>query len=305
MLPNFIVIGGQKAGSTWVAEVLSHHPDVYMYPTEIPFFEDPDYQQRTLDDLARRFEGVTGKRAVGMKRPNLLTRSECPARIARDVPDAKLLAMLRDPIERAVSSYFHLMRSGFLPIEPVNVGMQRVISGDYDETWPAGRERMIGYGFYHAGIMRYFEHVPRPQLLLMLYDRIRSDATGVFREMCRFLGIEELDRPVALEKRVMEGNYSIVRQRLARPMRHLHRRVTRDKLRNYERQGPIAAAARAVTYGIDRYVLAKLFPARRPVPSRAIQEQLIEMYRDDVNALSEFLGQDLSHWLRVREPSAS
>jgi hypothetical protein len=303
MHPNFIVIGGQKAGSTWVAEVLGHHPDVFMYPTEIPFFEDPDYSQSTLDDLAKFFDGAAGKQALGMKRPSLLTRPECPARIAHDLPGAKLIAMLRHPVERAVSSYFHLMRSGFLPIAPMEVGMRRVISGEYDRSWPAGRERMMGYGFYHAGIMRYLAHVPRPQLLIVLYDRIRSDAAGLFREMCRFLGVDELDQPAALDRRVMEGNYSIPRQRLVAPLRAMHRRVTPDKLRNYERKGPLAAAARVVTYGVDRYMLAGLFTSRRPTPSVEIQQQLIEIYRSDVVALGEFLGEDLSHWLRVREPA--
>lgn len=305
MLPNLIVIGGQKAGSTWVAEVLARHPDVYMYPTEIPFFEDPDYGQHSLADLETFFRRAGSQPVVGMKRPNLLTRTECPARIAHDLPGAKLIAMLRNPVERAVSSYFHLMRSGFLPIAPVDVGMQRVLSGAYDRDWPAGRERMIGYGFYHAGIMRYLEHVPREQLLIVLYDRIRQNAAVLFREMCRFLGVRELDQPAALERRVMEGNYSITRQRLAAPLRSLHRRVSPDKLRNYERKGPLAAAGRTVAQAIDHVILARLFPAKRPTPSVAIQQQLIDLYRDDVTALGQFLGEDLSHWLRVREPKPS
>jgi hypothetical protein len=231
MLPNFIVIGGQKAGSTWVAEVLAQHPEVFMYHTEIPFFEDPDYHASTLDDLATFFDAAGDKPAVGMKRPNLLTRPECPARIAHDLPDARLIAMLRNPVERAVSSYFHLMRSGLLPVAPLEVGLRRILSGAYDTSWPAGAERTKGWGFYYAGIQRYLEHVPREQMLFLLYDRIRTNAAGVFTEMCRFLGIRELDQPTFLERRVMEGNYSIARQQVLRPFLALHRHVTPDKLR--------------------------------------------------------------------------
>jgi hypothetical protein len=55
-------------------------------------------------------------------------------------------------------------------------------------------------------------------------------------------------------------------------------------------------------HGVDRFVLARLFPARRPTPSAALQQELIDLYRDDVLALGDFLGEDLSHWLQVREP---
>jgi len=305
MLPNFIVIGGQKAGSTWVAEVLAHHPDVFMYHTEIPFFEDPDYTRLTLRDLEKFFVHAGGKSAVGMKRPNLLTRAECPARIAHDLPGVKLIAMLRNPVERAVSSYFHLMRSGLLPIESMEVGMRRVLDGAYDASWPAGRERMMGYGFYHAGIQRYLQHVPRERMLIVLYDRVRSGASELFREMCRFLGVRELDQPAALEKRVMEGNYSIARQRIMAPLLTLHRRVTPDKLRTHERRGLLAAAARTAVHGVDRFVLSRLFAAKRPMPSVELQQRLIELYREDVTALGMFLGEDLSHWLLVKEPKPS
>lgn len=305
MLPNFIVIGGHKAGSTWVAEVLSHHPDVFMYHTEIPFFENPDYQQRDLDWLAQHFEAVDGQAAVGMKRPNLLGLPECPGHIREHFPQAKLIAMLRHPVDRAVSAYFHLMRSGLLPIMPLEEGMRHILDGDWDQAWPAAKINVLQYGFYHQHIMRYLDTFPREQLLVLLYHRIQHHADDVFAQMCRFLGVREIEQPAALTRRVMEGAYSIPRLRMLSMLRFVYRRISPDRMRTHQRRGPVAAVVRFGVRGIDQTILARVFAAKRPVPSLELQQRLIALYADDVEKLSSFLDEDLSAWLRPREPVKS
>lgn len=105
MLPNFLIIGAQKSATTFLLRCLREHPDVFVPSGEIPFFEDPDYSQGDIESFARLFARGCHKKAVGLKRPNYLHKPECPERIHRHIPSARLIVILRDPIERAISAY--------------------------------------------------------------------------------------------------------------------------------------------------------------------------------------------------------
>jgi len=105
MLPDYIIIGAHKSASTFVHKCLMEHPDIYMPKDEIPFFEIPDYESSSLSELEKYFKGRKEKR-FGIKRPSYIGKPEVPARISNDLPDAKLIAVLRDPVDRAVSSYY-------------------------------------------------------------------------------------------------------------------------------------------------------------------------------------------------------
>src|SRR3954453_11545774 len=108
-MPSFVVIGAQKSASTFLQTCLADHPDVFMPKGELAFFESPDYERATLTDLRRLFEGRLERR-LGFKRPNYLCKPEVPARLAKDLPDALLLSVLRKPLDRAISAYFHYIR---------------------------------------------------------------------------------------------------------------------------------------------------------------------------------------------------
>src|SRR5690348_3927297 len=112
--PNFLIIGAEKAGTTFLHQALRLHGDVFMPSDEIPFFEDPDYgAPGAWQEFSKLFEPGAGKRAIGLMRPNYLHKPECPARIHKHFPDAKLVVMLRDPVERAISAYNHNVLNRF------------------------------------------------------------------------------------------------------------------------------------------------------------------------------------------------
>ena len=98
MLPDFVLIGGQKAGSTFVQEALRQHPAVFTPHGETPFFQDPDYTPNDLSPLERELQGARAGQRVGIKRPNYLGEPEVPPRLARDLPGVKLIAVLREPV---------------------------------------------------------------------------------------------------------------------------------------------------------------------------------------------------------------
>ena len=103
VLIDFLVIGAQKAGSTYVLNCLEEHPEIFMPPYEFGFFEDPVFEHKTASELAMHFQGVAEDQVVGAKRPNLLGHHECPPRLKEIYPELKLVVILRNPVERDIS----------------------------------------------------------------------------------------------------------------------------------------------------------------------------------------------------------
>lgn len=148
MLPNFLLIGAQKSATTFVHRCLCEHPNVFMPSGEIPFFKDPDYSQSDIESFERLFEKGYHKKAIGIKRPDYLHKPECPERIHRHIPSARLIAILRDPVDRAISAYYHNAKMGFAPLKHVNTGLLEVINGRHAEKYPRAAE-IVEFGFYH------------------------------------------------------------------------------------------------------------------------------------------------------------
>ncbi|MCB0375769.1 MAG: sulfotransferase, partial [Sinomicrobium sp.] len=90
MLPDFIIIGAQKAGTTFLLKHLRQHPDIYMPPEEVPFFEESSYHPNNLADLEKLFEGTGKVKLRGMKRPGYLAKPGCAERIHHHLPLTKL-----------------------------------------------------------------------------------------------------------------------------------------------------------------------------------------------------------------------
>ena len=153
MFPTFLIIGAQKSATTFVHKCLREHPDVFMPNGETRFFENPEHLQTDITQFEALFRNVSQEQAIGIKRPDYLAKPECPPRIYQHIPHAKLLVILRNPVERAISAYFHLMNCSFIPIRPAEEGLTKILDGEYKDLYPKSRE-IIEYGFYYKHLMR-------------------------------------------------------------------------------------------------------------------------------------------------------
>src|SRR5262249_39324802 len=120
VLPNFFVIGAPKAGTTSLYEYVAQHPDVYMSPVKEPAYfkprhppggEDAEPEDRLAAYVAL-FDGVAGEHVVGEATPSYLQSASAAARIRDAVPDARLVAVLRNPVDRAYSGYSMRVQQG-------------------------------------------------------------------------------------------------------------------------------------------------------------------------------------------------
>jgi len=154
MLPNFVIIGAQKSASSFLQACLNDHPDIYLPHGETPFFESPDYEQSDIRELQRIFEKRSEK-CLGIKRPNYIGKPEVPKRIASHLQNAKLIAVLRNPIDRAISAYYHNIKFEFIPPIDIEIGMRKLI---WEPSFSAKYKRspeIIELGFYCKYLSKY------------------------------------------------------------------------------------------------------------------------------------------------------
>lgn len=294
MLPDFFVIGAQKAGSTYLLECLREHPDVFMPKSEVAFFEDPFFAEDRLSQFAANFTSAKPGQKIGVKRPNVLGCPECPERLKKHLPGVKLIAVLRKPLERTISGYFHYMASGFIPITPVEEGLRKLLSGEY-RSKPRAHE-ILDFSLYGQHLEHFSRTFDREQITVVLLDDLKRNQAAELARLYREIGVDDCFQPKASRGQPMQAIYSLPRLRLRVWMDRAYRGYGPDRAYVYIRRGPLATACRAGAAAIDRFVLRPLFPAGAPPISAELTQMLQEKFVPDIERLEEWLGRDLSAW---------
>ena len=295
-LPNFLIIGAQKSASTYIHICLAEHPEVFMPLDEITYFEDPDFREARREDFERLFRDVNGAKAVGFKRPNYIAKPEVPGRVKELLPEAKLIAVLRNPVQRAVSAYFHYVNYGFIPPAPLEKSMTLLLDGEYKKSYPKSEE-ILEYGLYHKHLDRYLSFFDRGRILILFQDEIVRDTLAQLQRAYRFLGIDDSYVPRRLNDRPQAVVYSIPRLRLLRLRNGWLYDYNSDRTRVYIReQSRLDRALCRTIDGLDRHLLARVFGNERPALSEGLRRRLHEFYAEDVGRLEGLLGVNLRRW---------
>lgn len=285
--PDFLILGAQKAGTTSLFRYLASHPSVFVPRVkETHFFayqgkEVPDRNSadvefiNTLEDYLDLFAEAPDDMVTGEASPSYLYLEEVPRRIHDLVPDAKLIALLRDPVERAFSNYLHCVRTGREDLsfeDAIRAEDERIADG-----WP----HVYHYrqkGFYSEQIKRYLAVFREDQFQVWLTDDLARDPEGLLAETCRLLGI----RPTWNADLSRRHNTSVVpRNDAVRWMLEQIRGGTTDW-------------TRAVPSGIRD--LAKEWLFESSTIEEATAERLRDAYRHDIVELEGLLERDLSRW---------
>ncbi len=268
-----------------------------MPPQEVSFCErramSPEDRQRFFQHFANSRPDQT----IGVKRPNLLGNPHSPIWLAEFSPRAKLIAILRNPIERAVSGYFHYMATGLLPIQPIDPGISQILDEQIDrQAYPRAHE-VLEFGRYGEQLDRYEKSFSTDQLLVMLTDDVRRDSQAALSRLFDFIGVDASYIPTTIDRRPMQAPYSLTRLRIRRwlyePTRSRPEGATYFNLK----RGPWATCQRAFASFVDRYILKRVFPSGPPKLSTIVGSRLIDYYRDDIARVSKRVEKNLDHWL--------
>jgi len=197
-LPDFLILGAQKAGTTALYAYLRWHPHV-TGPSfkEVSFF-DRHYahgERWYRAHLPLRRRGAT----VGEASPSYLFHPLAPERVARMLPNARLIALLRNPVERAFSHYQHEVALGReeLSFDDAVEAEEQRMRGEvermlreptyFSHAW--WNYTYVARGLYAEQLERWFAAFPREQLLVLLTDELADDTAGTYRRVLDFLGV--------------------------------------------------------------------------------------------------------------------
>jgi lipopolysaccharide transport system ATP-binding protein len=209
-LPSFLIIGAQRAGTTSLFYYLCSHPDVARPATkEIHFFDD-NYWRGI--DWYRSFFGLSFGRArvTGEATPYYLFHPAVPTRVAATIPDVRLIALLRNPVDRAYSHYHKMRRMGIerLSFKKALAAEERRLAGEEERLLADARYRSthhrrhayVGRGLYADQLEHWLASFPREQLLVLLSDDFFARPGEVYAQTVEFLGLPPW-QPEALEDR--------------------------------------------------------------------------------------------------------
>jgi hypothetical protein len=192
-LPSFLVIGAQKGGTTSLYEYLLGSPDVRpARRKEIHFFETDAQWAKGSNWYRTHFDFLRANEITGEATPSLLLDPRAPARCHETVPECRLIVLLREPVARAESHYWHNVRRGREPLtfaeaverEPDRLAAAPLMSGDH-KSWS-----YLARGRYAEQLARWLERFPREQLLVLESERFFRDPAAVVREVAAWLGVD-------------------------------------------------------------------------------------------------------------------
>jgi Sulfotransferase domain len=195
MLPTFFIPGAAKAGTSSLHEMLAQHPRIHMSrPKELHVFSHPDRAPQAATIYERIFPGPGDGQHRGESSTSYLVSRTAIDEIARRIPDARFICLLRDPVARTISHY-NWMRAQGLEWRP----FRRAVMADRGRTFDVRRHYAGNYRHY-LQCSKYgsqVEHVLRrfdaSSVLVVTTERFKENPTAVVHECFRFLGIDQLE----------------------------------------------------------------------------------------------------------------
>ncbi len=268
-LPDFLVIGAPKSGTTSLATWLRAHAEIHIpEEKEIHFFDGR--WDRGVEWYRDQFSGATDTEQVGEASPTYLFHPDAPERVARTLPGVRLVALLRHPVDRAWSHYWYERR---------NDRDDRSFADAVDLELTTGpgaipRESYLAQGRYADLLERWEARFGRDRLHVELFDDLESAPDRVFADVCRFLGVDASQSPTNVGK-VYNANYRLRSPRL---------RMAMYRWRLWKRL-PFRLG-----FLIDRLNQAPLdYPRMDP----ELRRRLVAEFEADNAALAEWLGRPL------------
>ncbi len=299
--PDFLIIGAPKAGTTALHAALAGHPDVFVSNPKEPKYwlcdgapppawcgpGDRHSQQEWIwqaDEYTALFDGAGEHKARGESTAFYLWSRGAHRRIAEALPAVRLIAVVRDPIDRAYSNWMHLWSDGLEPEPDFETAFAR-----QDERVAAGWAPFWRYrelGLYGEQLAHLLDYVAADRVLVLRYRDLIDDPRTAVDRACRFLGIRE----GLVDSLPRDNSRSFVRP-------GWRSQVFGPAIRTGARLGQFAPprvwrrASVPLTAG-----LTGSGAAHRPRLSAAQRERLLPAFTDDIALLSELTGDDYSDW---------
>jgi len=270
-LPNLIIIGAMKCGTSSMHNYLDAHPEISMSrQKELNFFSFDRHWQRGEDWYGRHFSSTTSIRGESSPSYSKFPKvPHVPGRIKTLIPSARFIYLVRDPLERIVSHYMHL-RSDDKETRSLDEALREFEGNHY-----------IDCSRYHMQLQQYLDHFAQSQIFVVSAEEMKDKRQETLREVFRFLNVDETFR---------SPRHDAV-YHASRPHGLLRRTVERSRFaRNIRPYVPRSIVYWAATHG------PKQRAVETPSLDRGLREALCDYLREDVELLRSQVGRDFARW---------
>ncbi|MAQ85210.1 MAG: hypothetical protein CMH12_18450 [Maritimibacter sp.] len=286
MLPNFLVVGAEKAGTTWLYDVMRGHPALFLPDTkEVHFFnrrdsnliETDNFERRGLDWYERHFAAAAPDQIRGEATPMYICDEDAPDRIRKTLTDPRFILLLRDPVTRAISHYRMAMAKSH-------------IAHPLEALIDAGDARILERGLYASQLERWFSLFSRESTKVLIFEEVMAAPETAMTEIADWFGI---DPAPFMEARLDERRNEASGYHSAWAYNASVRGAR--ALRNFPATRGIAKRLKAI--GVYDFIKS----ANRTAPpetkiTATDRRRLCDYYRNDIKRVAALLGRDGLPW---------
>ncbi|UII29136.1 sulfotransferase [Fulvivirga maritima] len=302
LLPDFLIIGAGKCGTTSVDNYLKQHPSIYVTNVKEPNFfgyelikpEDfPDksklkhyYDSVTdLESYQALFSEAQPDQLLGETSNTYLYHDRAPERIRHYVPNVKMAAIFRQPAERLYSRFLHLARVNELPTKK----FESVL--DKNSIWWT-RNDLIKEGFYYKNLVRFFDYFPKDQIKTYLFEDLKNNPQEVMQNITDHIGA---DSSFEFDFSVQYNRSGFIKNKFYDRMVG-HNSIIKNGIKSLIPSKAYSKLQRS-PWIRKKFTDIKNKNLSRPPLHPDLKKKVTEFYAKDIQQLSKLINRDLDHWL--------
>jgi hypothetical protein len=278
---------------------LKQHPEIFMSSVKEPHFFSFDEESKmtkgpgdpihtaitNFDEYQALFDNASNENAIGEASTSYLYRPEAPERIHAMLPDVKLIAILRNPADRAFSAYMHVVRDHREKAKDFEEALtfeENRKAANWEPIW-----HFTSVGHYYEQLKRYYDLFTPEQIRVYLYEDLNQNQSGLLADIYQFLGVDPSFSPGSVARYNASGQ--VKNKTMLKASKWL-----------FSKPNPIRWISRKVIPESARLNFATWVRRsnlkRQSIPPK-VKRQLQESYRDEIKQLDKLIGRDLSGWL--------
>lgn len=293
MKPNLLLLGAQKSASTLLGWCLNQHPEVEVRGKEDTSFEDPEFPTALPQPTQSKIK------YFAIRRPDYFGNFRYMERMARTLPEARIVITLRHPLDRFISAYFHYMRYGLLPIRSLSHSMAKFLPNAIPTHISAYRQ-VLDYGCYGTCFENLLKFYPSTQILVLRDDQWIAKYPVSLEPVFRWLDLLPCLLPEAMP-RPQENVYSLSRLRWLKLHFRISYRYDRARSKSYtipeQDRSWLGNKWNFFVKKMDQKILTRFLANRPPTLPPLLREYLAKFYLDELIKTQSLMPIDLSDWV--------
>ena len=293
--PNFIIIGAMKSATTSLYTYIKQHPDIFMTKVKEPMFFNNFQQENnynilgskskkstTLEEYLAMFKDAKNEKAIGEASPAYIYNENAPYLIKEHLPDVKIMAILRQPIDRAYSNFLHTKRADRENVnsfeQAIKIEKERI-----SDNW-SPLYHYIQKGFYSVQLKRYYNLFRKENIKVYLFEDVVKNPKETLKDIFKFLNVDENIEIDVSKKSNVSGTPKGILGFILKKMRY------------YNLMPKFAISDYLPTFIIN-LLFKSVYKDTEKLDSVLRKELTDKYFREEILKLEKLIDRDLSNWL--------